>query len=73
VDDKLDRIMESLQQLTVQVESLRVTVGSVVGAVEDHEARLRRIETWQNNLTPVIAVGTFVLGSLFDLFLRRWK
>ncbi|MBI1346180.1 hypothetical protein GC163_07805 [bacterium] len=71
MDDKLDRVLESLQQVAVSVESLRVSLNRLIDVTEDHEQRLRRLETWRNNLTPVIAVSTFVLGSLFNAFLHR--
>jgi len=71
MDDKLDRMLESLQQVAVSVESLRVSLNRLIDVTEDHEQRLRRLETWRNNLTPVIAVCTFVLGSLFNALLHR--
>jgi hypothetical protein len=70
MDDKLDRIMESLQQLSVGLESVRVSLHGLVQAADDHEHRLRTLERWRNNLTPIIALATFVLGSLFNAALR---
>jgi hypothetical protein len=70
MDDKLDRIMESLQQLSVNVESVRVSLNGLLQVADDHEQRLRTLERWRNNLTPVIAVITFLLGSLFNAALR---
>lgn len=72
VDDKLDRIMESMSQMHVQLESLRVSVQTLVQQQEDHETRLRILERWRNNLTPIFAVLTFVIGSLFTAALERF-
>jgi hypothetical protein len=71
MDDKLDRIMESVLQTNVHLESLRVSVQALVQRQEDHEQRLRTLERWRNNLTPVFAVLTFVIGSLFTAALER--
>lgn len=70
MDDKLDRILESLQQLSVNLESVRVSVHGLIQDAADHERRLRTLERWRNNLTPIIAMITFVLGSLFNAALR---
>lgn len=72
MDDKLDRIMESVSQLNVQVESLRVSVQTLIQEQQDHEARLRILERWRNSLTPIFAVLTFVIGSLFTAALERF-
>ncbi len=72
MDDKLDRIMESVQQANVQLESLRVSVIALVQQQDDHEQRLRTLERWRNNLTPIFALVTFVIGSLFTAVLERF-
>lgn len=72
MDEKLDRIVESLQQVNVNLESLRVSLSSLIGVSDDHESRIRTIERWQQNLTPVLAVLTFMLGALFTQALDRW-
>ncbi len=66
-DESLDRILESLCQIQVSLESLRVSVVSMSDALEDHEIRLRKIEAWKHNLSPVLAVLTFVLGAIFSV------
>lgn len=72
MDDKLDRIMESVLQTNVQLESLRVSVQSLIYEQQDHEQRLRILERWRNNLTPIFALLTFVIGSLFTAVLERF-
>lgn len=47
MDDKLDRILESVQQVTIHVESLRVSLQRLIETVADHEQRLRGLERWQ--------------------------
>jgi hypothetical protein len=71
MDDKLDRMIDSLQQVAANIEGLRVAVDGLVRVSRDHEQRLRGLERWRNNLTPVIAAATFVLGSLFQLVIQR--
>ena len=71
MDEKLDRIVETLQQVNVNLESLRVTLSSLVEVSDDHESRIRLIERWQQNLTPVLAVLTFLLGAVFTEVLDR--
>ncbi|HUQ69298.1 MAG TPA: hypothetical protein VM165_07245 [Planctomycetaceae bacterium] len=72
MDDKLDRMIESLQQVAVNIEGLRVSVDGLVRVARDHEQRLRGLERWMNNLTPVIAAVTFLLGAMFNFALRQW-
>lgn len=72
MDDKLDRIMESVLQTNVHLESLRVSVQGLIQQQEDHESRLRLLERWRNNLTPIFAILTFVIGSLFTAALERF-
>ncbi|MBL4884415.1 MAG: hypothetical protein JKY95_07760 [Planctomycetaceae bacterium] len=64
-DEKLDRIVEALHEVNVNLESLRVSLAGQLETTSDHEARLRSIERWQNNLTPVLAAITFILGVTF--------
>ena len=71
-DERLDRIVEALQQVNVNLEGLRVTFSSVVEAMGDHEQRLRAIEHWRNRLTPILAVVTFVLGAAIAAVFQRW-
>lgn len=72
MDDKLDRIMEMVLQTNGHLESLRVSVQALVQQQEDHEGRLRVLERWRNNLTPIFALLTFVIGSLFTAALERF-
>ena len=71
-DDKLDRIVEALQQVNVNLESLRGKLSTLIQAREDHETRIRSIERWQHNLTPILAVLTFMLGAVFTEMLDRF-
>jgi hypothetical protein len=72
MDDKLDRILETMLRVSVELESLRVSVTSLLSVSHDHEQRLRLLERWRNNLTPLVAVLTFVLGAVFQAALRNW-
>ncbi len=72
MDDKLDRIMEMVLQTNGHLESMRVSVQTLVQQQEDHESRLRVLERWRNNLTPIFALLTFVIGSLFTAALERF-
>jgi len=71
-DEKLDRIVESLGQVNVNLESVRVSISSLIQVADDHEKRLRVIERWQNHLTPILAVITFMLGATFTVALERF-
>lgn len=70
-DESVDRILETLTQVTVSLEGLRVTVMSVSDACHDHESRLRSIEMWKHNITPFFAVLTFALGAIFSIAIER--
>ncbi|MEZ6056545.1 MAG: hypothetical protein R3C01_07560 [Planctomycetaceae bacterium] len=68
----LERILDTLGQINVNVESLRVTLTALVETAGDHERRIRSNERWRFNLTPVLAVMTFVLGAIFTVTLERY-
>jgi hypothetical protein len=71
VDDKLDRLVESVQQVVLTMESLKLSIQRLLETAADQEHRLRVLEHWRSSLMPVIAVLTFILGSLFDAAIRQ--
>jgi hypothetical protein len=71
-DDRLDRIVEAVQQANVTLESLRVSLTALVEVSQDHEQRLRTMERWRHNLTPIVAAITFMLGALVTATLKRF-
>lgn len=70
-DENLDRVFESLCQINANLEGLRVSVSVIDSQTNYHETRLRKIEVWKHNLSPVLAVMTFVLGAMFSVALGR--
>jgi len=70
-DEKLDRIVEALHEVNVNLGGLQVTLTGLVEVTNDHETRLRVIERWQNNLMPILAAMTFVLGVTFTEVIDR--
>lgn len=71
-DEKLDRIVEALQQVHVNLESLRVCLATLMPLCDDHENRLRSIERWHHRLTPVLAAITFMLGVVVSVLMERY-
>jgi len=71
-EDKLDRIVEGLQQVNVNLESLRVSLSALIETCDDQEHRIRSIERWQHNLTPLLAALTFVVGAICTEILARF-
>ena len=69
---RLDRILESLQEIHVSLESLRVSLRTLHAGTRDHERRLRLVERWKHHLTPVLAALTFTLGALVTRTLTRF-
>lgn len=69
--ERLDRILESLSRIQVTIESLRVSLVSLSESVHDHEERLRGIERWRHQLTPVLAMLTFLLGVVATAVAER--
>ncbi len=70
-EEKLDRIVEALHEANVKLGGLQVTLSKLVEVTSDHETRLRVIERWQNNLMPILAAMTFVLGVTFTEVIER--
>lgn len=65
--DNEDRLFESLCQINANLEGLRVSVTVISELLSDHETRLRKLEIWKHNLTPIFAVLTFALGAAFSV------
>lgn len=70
-EDRLDRILESLSRIQVTIESLRVSLQSISEQSHDHETRLRGVERWKHQVTPVLAVLTFLLGVVATAVAER--
>jgi hypothetical protein len=70
-DERFDRVVESLQMINVNLEGLRVALVGLTEATADHEQRLRSIERWRYNLTPVLATVTFLLGAISSVAMQR--
>ncbi len=66
MDDSTDRILESLSQINVSLESLRVSLAGVIEIKGDHEERLREIERWKHGLAPFMTSVAFLLGGIFN-------
>ncbi len=71
MDEKLDRLIASVQSVNVKIEQMRTTLGAMSQTSNDHEARLRAVERWQNTSSPLLMVLTFVLGATFKAGLDR--
>ncbi len=71
-DERLDRIIESLSEVNVHLEGVRIAMQTLNETTADHELRLRTIERWKYNLTPMLAVMTFILGAVFSVALERY-
>ena len=70
-DERLDRVVEALQQINVNLEGLRVALVDLTETTADHEDRLRSIERWKHSLTPVLAALTFVLGAICSVAIQK--
>ncbi len=70
-DERLDRVVEALQQINVNLEGLRVALVDLTETTSDHETRLRSMERWRHSLTPVLAALTFVLGAICSVAIQR--
>lgn len=70
-DESLDRLVESLAQINVNLEGLRISLVAVTETKADHEQRLRSIERWRYHLSPVLAVLTFILGAVTSAAMDR--
>jgi len=69
---RLSEILRHLQELQVTMEGLKGSMQGALRAGEDHEDRLRKIERWQNQMSPLLALGTFVGGVIFQVMLTHW-
>jgi hypothetical protein len=75
MDERLEHLTQLLQQLSLQLEQVKLGLQQLVRVNDDHEERMRVLERWRNNLTPILAVGTFVMGCIFAAALDHlpWK
>lgn len=70
-DERMDRLIEAVQQTNILLEGMKVSVTQLTERSLDHEARLRTIERWRHNLTPILAALTFLSGVVFSEMIQR--
>ncbi len=70
-NERIDRLLESLSRVSVQLETLRVSLRAVHEDLQDHEQRLRNVEQWKHKLTPVLAAISFVAGAAVSAFVAK--
>lgn len=58
--DKADRILEAVNVLSAEIAGFRVLIRGHEQLHIDKEARLRKIEAWQNATIPILSGLTFV-------------
>ena len=71
-DERIDRLVEAVLQTNVLLEGMKVSLEALQIRAQDHEERLRIIERWRHNLTPILATLTFLLGVVFSEMIQRW-
>lgn len=70
-DERIDRIVEAIQRTNLLLEGMRASMQTLVERNHDHEQRLRVVERWLHNLSPVLAALTFLLGVVFSEMIQR--
>jgi hypothetical protein len=70
-DERMDRVIEAVQQTNILLEGMKVSLTQLTERSIDHEARLRTIERWRHNLTPILAALTFLSGVVFSEMIQR--
>lgn len=70
-DERIDRLIEAVQQTNILLEGMKVSLTQLTERSVDHEQRLRTIERWRHNLTPVLAALTFLSGVVFSEMIQR--
>jgi len=71
MDERIDRLIEAVQETNVLLEGMKVSLTQLSERSLDHEQRLRTIERWRHNLTPILAALTFVSGIVFSELIHR--
>lgn len=71
-DERIDRLVEAVQQTNVLLEGMKVSLDTLHLRSDDHEERLRIVERWKHQLTPIVASLTFLLGVVFSEMIQRW-
>ena len=62
--EPLDKLVEELHSLRVTLEGLRITLSTLLRISDDHEARVRVLESRSHHLTPIVSALTFLLGVI---------
>lgn len=71
VEEKLQRLFETLAEIQVSLEAIRGSLTPLMAARQDHEDRLRLLERRHYRLLPLSALTTFALGVLFKIGLEK--
>ncbi len=67
---RFDQLIEKLSDMAVSFALIANAVESLDKSRDDHEERVRSLEKWKNNLSPVLAAGTFILGGIAMAVIR---
>ena len=67
---RLEQIADRLQDIYVTLENLRVTLAGLTAATDDHEQRLRRLESWKQRVHAAGTVLAFTLGAALTALLE---
>ena len=72
LNERLDQMAGQLQDIGLTLERVRMALESLESGVADHESRLRRIEQWQQRISPLLGLITFLLGAVLTGVLRTY-
>jgi hypothetical protein len=70
--DRLEKLLDTLQSLSLQLEHIRVSLEAVVELTKDHESRLRHVEVAQHRLTPFVSGLVVLLTTLATVAITQW-
>jgi len=70
-DERMARLVEAVQHTNVLLEGVKVSLTQISERSVDHEDRLRVLERWRHNLTPILAALTFLSGAVFSEMVQR--
>ncbi len=62
----------SLREISSHLAAMRATLDALTASLADHEARLRGVERWQHQATPLMSAVLFVLGVVVTVTLEHW-
>jgi hypothetical protein len=69
---RIDEMLKMMHEANTALTTCVAGMTTLSEGHKDHEQRIRTMERWQANLTPVLAALTFISGAVASQLVEAW-